>query len=206
MMPIDEHHFIRSCSAIGAIVLAAGGSSRMGRAKQLLKYKGRTLLRTACEAAIGARCEPVVLVLGAAAEQMQKEVADLPIEIALNVNWQSGIGSSIRIGVQQATAISPAMEAIAILLCDQPLIDAVAIGRLIETFRASGKGVCAASFAQTLGPPVVAGREFFEMLVKLPDDRGAKQIWLANPDALCTFACEEAAMDVDTLADYQKLQ
>jgi molybdenum cofactor cytidylyltransferase len=204
-MSIDEHHSISTYSAIGAIVLAAGGSSRMGRTKQLLKYKGETLLRRACVAAIAARCQPVVVVLGCGAEELEKELGDLPVEVVINRNWQRGIGSSIRVGVERTLAISPAMEAVAILLCDQPLIDVTAIGRLIETYRQSGKGVCAAAFAGTLGPPVMAGRQFFATLLNLPDDRGAKEIWLANPDALCTFACEEAGMDIDTPADCARL-
>ena len=192
-------------SDLGAIVLAAGGSSRMGRPKQLLVYQNQTLIRHAVQSAAGAECNPVVVVLAPENPAIENQIADLSIDVAINPNWQSGIGSSIRIGVRRLLELSPDLDALLILLCDQPLINAKLLERLIETYRQSGKEVCACSFAQTIGPPVIAGKRFFSLLMNLPDDRGAKELWLQHPESLCTFACEEAATDIDTSADYQRL-
>ena len=89
---------------IGAIVLAAGGSSRLGTPKQLLTFRGETLVRRAAMAALESVCDRVVVVVGSHAQQMHRELGDLPLSVVENKNWQSGISSSIRVGLEQ---ISP---------------------------------------------------------------------------------------------------
>jgi molybdenum cofactor cytidylyltransferase len=205
MSSINLHHRTTTGGMLGAIVLAAGASSRMGQPKQLLKYRGQTLLRRICEAAIEAECAPIVVVLGAHAQQIAAELDHLAVDATINPNWQSGIGSSIRAGVQRMIELSPILDATLILLCDQPVVDASVIARLVQMYRESGKGVCAASFAQTLGPPVVVSRRFLEMLLRLPDDRGAKQLWLEHPEELCRFECAEGEIDLDTPEDLRRL-
>jgi molybdenum cofactor cytidylyltransferase len=210
MASTDLHRGDTPSRAIGAIVLAAGESRRMGRPKQLLQFKGETLLRRASRAAIEAGCEPVIVVLGNRSDEFATELANLPVNVTVNVTvnatWASGIGSSIRVGLQRILEISPASDALLIMLCDQPLIDATILRQLIATYRQSSKAICASSFARTIGPPVVVGREFFPKLANLADDRGAKEIWLKHPESFGIFACEAAAADIDTPADYERLR
>jgi molybdenum cofactor cytidylyltransferase len=206
MASTDLHRRDTPSRAIGAIVLAAGESRRMGRSKQLLQFKGETLLRRASRAAIEAGCEPVIVVLGNRSDEFAGELADLPVNVAVNQNWASGIGSSIRVGVQRILEISPAIDALLIMLCDQPLVDAAILRRLIGAYLHSEKQVCASSFARTIGPPVVVDRRFFPKLANLADDRGAKEIWLKHPESFGIFACEAAAADIDTPADYERLR
>ena len=82
------------------IILAAGGSTRMGTPKQLLQFEGRTLLRRAAQTALATDCRPVVVVLGASAETMRQELHGLDVVIVENANWQTGMAGSLRTGIK----------------------------------------------------------------------------------------------------------
>jgi molybdenum cofactor cytidylyltransferase len=189
---------------IGILVLAAGGSSRMGRPKQLLQFNGTTLVRRAAEAALSVG-RLVVVVTGASADEVATELRELPVTIVLNPNWASGMGSSIRIGVQGLIDLEPNLDALVITLCDQPGVSARILGALIDSHRVAGKLLCAASFGDAVGPPALLGREFFSELLSLPDAHGAKQILMKHPESLSRLHCPEAARDIDTPVDYESL-
>jgi molybdenum cofactor cytidylyltransferase len=201
---------------VAAIVLAAGASSRMGTPKQLLQLKGKSLVRRAVETVIGAGCERVIVVAGAQAVAIGDDLAEFTrdqnalgkdgslVEIAINSGWERGIGSSIRTGADRLLKIAPRPAAIVLLLCDQPFITSDAIGRLIDALDASGKPVVVSSFMGTVGPPVVIRADFFSKLENLPDDHGAKFIWMDEPDSVFAVACDEAAFDVDTPGDFER--
>lgn len=190
---------------VAAVILAAGGSMRMGRPKQLLVFKGRSLLRRAAEASLAVGCELVVVVLGRDVDLLTPELAGLAVEPIFNAEWERGLGTSIRHGVRRVLERSPNVDAIAILLADQPLVDAAELERLFDAFDRAAKPACASAYAGTVGPPVVVGRPFFPRLLALPDDRGAKAIWAREPAAVALHPCDAAAFDVDTPADYARL-
>ena len=168
-----------------AIILAAGGSTRMGRPKQLLQFKGQSLLRRAARVAIDAGCDPVVVVIGHDSAAMLAELDGLGVRAIENPDWQRGIGTSIRAGVREFIALRPETAATFIHLCDQPLIASVTFERLLDARLQSGKPVCVCSFAKTIGPPVLVDRAIFPALLELPDHAGAKKIWADNPQKLC---------------------
>ena len=85
---------------VGAIILAAGASTRMGQPKQLLSFEGRSLLRRAADAALASKCEVVVAVLGANALRVMEEIEDVPVLVALNENWSEGLGASVHAGLE----------------------------------------------------------------------------------------------------------
>src|SRR5947199_10804400 len=93
-------------SHVGLLLLAAGGSARMGAAKQLLRCEGQTLLRRAAETALASVCRPVIVVLGARCDALRPELHGLPVEITENPDWALGMGSSISAGVQAMTRIA----------------------------------------------------------------------------------------------------
>ena len=190
---------------LGAIILAAGGSSRMGRPKQLLPFQGRSLLRGAIENTRSAGCDPVVVVLGADADGLAGEIAGTDAQVVVNSDWPAGIGASIRCAIAAITSMPRAPDAVLILLADQPRVTSETLRKLIAAYRESGKAVCAASYAGTIGPPVIVSRQYFADLSALPPDRGAKQLWIAHPESLATVALPEAADDIDTLDDFQRL-
>lgn len=185
----------------GIIVLAAGGSIRMGRPKQLLQLEGKTLIRRAAETAL-AVAGPVVVVTGANAELVAAEIRDLPIQIVVNPHWAKGMGSSIRVGASALSAARPDLDALLITLCDQVRVSPATLHRLIQAHEKTGKGLCCAAFDETFGPPVLVTRAYFPELLDLADAHGAKHVLMNHPADLLHVPCPEAALDVDTPADF----
>ena len=91
----------------GIIILAGGGSSRLGRPKQLLEYNGKTLLGITMEAALASGLQPVIVVLGADAENLKKEISDKEVKLVVNTEWEEGMASSIRHGIKALSEFSP---------------------------------------------------------------------------------------------------
>ena len=190
---------------IGAVILAAGESSRFGQPKQLLSFRGKTLVRTVIDAAREAGCSPVVVVIGSNSEKVQHELAHADVVNVQNKNWQRGIGSSIRIGVQALINQMPDVEAILLLVCDQPAVNGQFIERLIATREATKKNIVAASYANTVGVPAIFDRSLFKELLALGNEGGAKSIILQNPERVAPFAFPEGAIDIDTWKDWKAL-
>jgi molybdenum cofactor cytidylyltransferase len=191
---------------VAAVILAAGGSQRMGRAKQLLRVGGQSMVRRAVEAAVEAGCAPVVVVVGARADEVEAELPGSGAEVVRNEGWERGIGSSIRVGVAHVMSAGHQPSALMIILCDQPLVSAAVLGRLMEAHSgAAGRLVTVAEFDGTLGPPVIVDAALFSELLALPDDRGAKALWMERPEIVGRVACPEAGVDVDTPGDFERL-
>jgi len=188
----------------GAVILAAGGSSRFGQSKQLLPFRGKTLLRTIINAACEAGCSPVVVVIGSNDEKIHPELAHAKVMEVRNANWLRGIGSSIRSGVQALIDYAPDVAAILLLVCDQPAVNARVIENLIATRETTKKEIVASSYADTVGVPALFDRSLFERLLSLGDEAGAKSIILQNLDRVAQFAFPEGAIDIDTWEDWEK--
>jgi CTP:molybdopterin cytidylyltransferase MocA len=121
----------RNSMNVGAVILAAGSSSRMGVPKQTLQFQGKSLLRRAVIAALDASCCPVVVVTGAHAELSRRELDQLDVREAFNPNWETGMGSSVRAGIERLISIDPGVAAVVLLLCDQPYVTPSFISSLI---------------------------------------------------------------------------
>jgi molybdenum cofactor cytidylyltransferase len=188
-----------------AVILAAGGSSRLGRPKQLLPFRGKTLIRTIVDATCEAGCSPVVVVIGSDGEKIQEELAHANVIKVENKNWQRGIGSSIRTGVQALIDQAPDVAAVLLLVCDQPAVNARFIESLIATHETTKKDIVASSYADTVGVPALFGRFLFKELLALGDESGAKSIILQHPERVAQFAFPEGAADIDTWEDWETL-
>jgi molybdenum cofactor cytidylyltransferase len=186
---------------IGAVVLAAGGSSRLGTPKQLLTFRGETLVRRAAKAALESVCDRVVLVVGNHAQQMRREIGDLPVSVVENESWRSGISSSIRAGLEQIS--SP--DGVVIALCDQPFITAAVLNELISTHRKTGRTIVASSYGTTRGVPAFFAAELFTELASLTKDEGARRIIASHPEKLATVDFPQGAIDIDTPEDHARL-
>ncbi len=184
---------------IGAVVLAAGGSKRLGQPKQLLTIDGTTLVRRAVEAALGARCSPVVVVLGAAADEVRQALDGVEVTFVENPDWQAGQSTSIRRGVESLSAAAEVRAGV-LLVIDQPALSAEVIQRVVEAWDGTESGRVAAAYAGTLGVPALFGRRHFPALAALRGDRGAKAL-LHAPTRAHSVDWPEGATDIDEPAD-----
>jgi molybdenum cofactor cytidylyltransferase len=189
--------------SVAAVVLAAGGSIRFGKPKQLAIFQGEPLVRRIVTAAKDAGCAPVVVVAGAV--QITPVLAGLPVSIVEHPNWSNGLGSSIAVGVMHATRITPDLDAVILLSCDQPFVKAATLRELIQLHLEKGKAIVASAYAETLGIPALFDRSCFGDLLQLTGDSGAKGIILARQNDITPFDFPAAAVDIDTAADYQNL-
>jgi molybdenum cofactor cytidylyltransferase len=188
---------------IGIILLAAGGSARLGHPKQLLKFGDRTLLQYSIEAALASRAQTVVVVLGANADQLQREINNEKVQVFVNKKWEEGMASSISCGV---SAFDDLVEGIILMVCDQPYVTADLLNELIETHQKSGKQIVACSYGHTFGPPVFFHRSLFGELLQLKGDVGARNIVKQHSDLVETIPFPKGTVDIDTEADYQELK
>jgi molybdenum cofactor cytidylyltransferase len=196
--------------AVPLLLLAAGGSTRMGRPKQLLEYRGRPLLRHSVEQALGSLCRPIIVVLGADADACRAAIQDLPMEIVINEGWAAGMGSSIRVGMSAVNAAAAANEAAAvdavvIALCDQPLISSAFLDSLVRAHIERAAAMVAASYDNRPGVPALFARSLFPKLAALDGQAGAKALLQAAAGDLLTIPAPQAAVDVDTPDDYARL-
>ena len=186
-------------SRCGIIILAAGGSSRLGRPKQLLSINGETLLGRITRAASVSRASSVTVVLGAHAEECLR-VLDIPgMEAVLNPDWREGIASSIRTGVKSLPAD---VDAVMILLCDQHRVTTELIDAMISQ---AGPLITASAYGGSLGPPVIFQSKFFPELMALRGDEGAKKIFSSHPGEVVAVPFPEGEMDVDTQEDCERM-
>jgi molybdenum cofactor cytidylyltransferase len=186
-------------TGVSAVILAAGGSTRMGRPKLALSVRGESMIRRAARAALASRCREVIVVLGQHAEVYRPLLDGLHVRLVDNPDPGEGMGSSIRTGVG---ALAPDAGGVVILLADQPFVSAAAIDRLIETAAARGRRVVASSYHATVGPPAFFHREYFPALLALAGDRGARSvIQAASGQALVLPLDDAAATDVDSIDD-----
>lgn len=190
---------------IAAIVLAAGSSSRMGTAKQLLRVGSTTLLRRSVEQAIASNVRATFVVVGAEAEKMREELRELPLTIVDNSRWPEGLGTSIATAIAAVEREVPPFDAVVLLTCDQPHVSGSTIDRLIATHGAAAAPLVAAAYAETIGIPALFARKYFGALRELPANRGAKEILMHHRDDVVPVEFEAAAVDVDTPADYERL-
>ncbi|HVF27977.1 MAG TPA: nucleotidyltransferase family protein [Pyrinomonadaceae bacterium] len=189
---------------VGLLLLAAGGSRRLGEPKQLLIYEGETLLRRAARTALSSLCHPAIVVLGAQAEKTRAEIADLPLTIVVNEEWSGGMASSIRAGMEHLTAHDDT-HAVVVMLCDQPLVGAEVINKLVSAYRATNAPLVASKYNNTHGAPALFDWRLYPELLALTGSQGAKNVILAHSAHLTEVPAPAAAFDVDTLADYERL-
>jgi molybdenum cofactor cytidylyltransferase len=191
---------------VGAVILAAGGSSRLGRPKQLLQFRGKTLVRRIVDAALEGGCSPIVVVVGRDKVKIARELEQTNAVIVENVNWNNGMGTSIRSAVQHLIHTAPNVEAIALLVCDQPFVGSHTIEQLIALREKTKKAIVASSYAGTLGVPALFHHSCADELVGLDEGSGARAVIFLDHDRVAEFPFPEGQIDIDTPADYERLE
>jgi molybdenum cofactor cytidylyltransferase len=188
----------------GLIILAAGESSRLGKPKQNLVYRGKTLLQHAIAAGICSACTPVIVVLGAYADEILPEIEGHAITIVNNPDWQHGMSTSIKSGIAELQKTDGIDSAI-IMLSDQPFADEALLTQLISQHQRSKKGIIACEYNNTLGVPVLFQQKYFAALLKLNGHDGAKKILGLYADDVGSVPFPKGAVDIDTVEDYEGL-
>jgi molybdenum cofactor cytidylyltransferase len=191
---------------VGVIILAAGGSSRFGQAKQLLSFQGESLVRRAVRTAMEAGCACVTVVVGDSRARIENELRETPAVIVENQEWQRGLGTSIRCGIRHLLSSQPDLDAVVLLACDQPFVNASVITSLVAQRENSRKPIVACSYANTLGIPALFDRACFESLLALPDDSGAKTLIESRSADVAQIEFEKGAIDIDTPADFEQIK
>ncbi len=184
---------------VAIVILAAGGSTRMGKPKQLLDFGGKPLIRHAAEAAFGSLGRPVVVVCGPYEEEIRRALDGLPVVFAVNPEWEGGMGTSIHAGIAAVTA-----DAAILTLGDMPLLSARTYDHLILSHKASGRPIVTSAYSGTVGVPVLFAKRLFPALAALAPGSGCKGVILSHMEEALSIACPEAEADVDTPADYER--
>lgn len=191
--------------AVGIVLLAAGGSKRLGRSKQLLPFRDGTLLSHAARQAKESKADKVLIVLGPAEDQCVKQLDKLDVSSVVNANWRDGMASSIRAGVAKL-AEDRDIDAVLIMTCDQPHVKHVHLDELIDGFRENHGQLLATAYDDSFGIPALFSRQYFNALCELQGDSGAKTILRQHLNSLVCIALEEASFDIDTEEDYESLR
>lgn len=189
---------------IAGIVLAAGLSRRMGRAKLLLDWGGRPVIRRAVEQMLAGGVDELVVVLGHEAEPFMEALAGVPVRFVRNPDPEAGQGSSIACGI---SALVQGVEAAVIALGDQPVLPPEVLPRLLQTFKQTRQTIVAPVYRGVQGTPVLFASPLFPELTLLSGDVGARAVVEKDPGrvALLHFDLPMPA-DLDTLEEYERLR
>ncbi|HMC01970.1 MAG TPA: nucleotidyltransferase family protein [Flavobacteriaceae bacterium] len=190
---------------IAILILAAGESKRMGTPKQLLKWKNTTLLGHTIQVSETLNLKTFV-VLGANFEEIKNSISSRSIQILNHENWKNGLGSSIAFGVDYIFKNELDIEAILIVLADQPLINSEYLNSMISVFEKGKNQIIASSYKDgKKGVPVLFDKIYFKELAQLSNDKGAKRLIEKYTDKVVLLNAESMVSDIDTLEDYNGL-
>ncbi len=188
---------------VAAIVLAAGGSVRMGRNKLLFPLSGETVLRRAVRRAMAAGFEPVVVVLGHEAVQAQGELDGLACRTVVNPDWEHGITRSLRTGL---AALPAETTAAVVMLADMPLVTTEMLRRLVERWRDGTAPLVISDYEGVNAPPMLYGRPLFPELLAMEGEGCGKQVVRRHREEAAVIAWPGAALaDLDVPEDYERV-
>ncbi|MGN6803001.1 MAG: nucleotidyltransferase family protein [Ginsengibacter sp.] len=185
------------------IILAAGASSRMQQPKQLLPFGNEFLLTHTIKEAQKSTL-PVIVVLGANANEIEQKIKNLEVEIVTNNNWEKGLSSSIKAGLQKAIDNFAEMNNCILAVCDQPYISSLLFLELLDEKDRSGKNIVASAYADTLGTPSLFDKKYFPELLQMEGDHGAKTLLKKYTSDVASVKFEKGRFDLDTQNDYEE--
>ncbi len=187
---------------VAGVVLAAGGSQRLGQAKQLLLWRGRPLVWHALQAARQGGLNPIVVVCGAQAQEIRAALRDEPARIVDNPDWEQGQSTSLRRGLQAA---APGAEAVVFLLSDTPLVDGTLVRELRRTHARNPAAIVAPQVLGRWANPVLFDRVTFPALRQVTGDRGGRAVFDRFEISGVPWDAR-ILIDVDTPEDLSRLE
>ena len=187
---------------VAGLVLAAGAATRFGSPKALALLDGRPMLEHVLDAAAAAGLEPVVVVLGEAHARVEAAVRWRGEIRVRNPDPGRGLGSSVHVGLEAIGALEPPVEAVVILLGDQPRVRSDVIAALLDPLASSQRAIVAPRYAGGGGPnPLVLARSAFDLAAHVEGDRGLGPLIAARPELVQLVEVPGTNPDVDTPAD-----
>jgi molybdenum cofactor cytidylyltransferase len=187
--------------SVGAVILAAGASRRLGRPKQLVEYRGETLVARAVRIAREAALGPVIVVVGAERDAVRAAVQNEPVVFVENDAWAEGIASSMRAGLK---ALGPDVSGALMMPCDQPRLSAEHLSRMVGLF--AEDAIVASTYAGVRGVPAVFPRDAFSELMMLSGDVGARRLLQNSAWAVVEVVFEGGDVDIDAPEDLEGLR
>ncbi|MBV8142909.1 MAG: nucleotidyltransferase family protein [Verrucomicrobia bacterium] len=185
------------------VILAAGGSRRLGQPKQLLPVLGEPLLRRVVKMAAEVRPDHLIVVLGSSAGECVPVIKDCDADIVVNPFWESGLAGSIRIGVERAE--EEKADSVLLLLADQPWLSSEVIQRFLDRMRGQTDLIISARYNGILGAPMMFGSDWFPRLKNLEGDQGARSLVAKEGGQVEVIDWSEGALDLDTPEDLASL-
>ena len=191
---------------IHVLIMAAGASRRLGQPKQLLEYKGETLIRRISNEALKAKIGEITVVTGYDHENIGKGISDLEVNVFYNEEWEEGLGASIRNGLKHILDIDPQTNAILLSMVDQPFVDATHLKKLVAAYDAARPMIIASAYSSTFGVPILVDSFYFDALKKLKGDEGGKKIFANYIKDIVEIPFIEGKIDIDEKKDLKKLE
>ena len=191
---------------IGGVIPAAGSSSRYGKPKLLLPFKGKTLIGNTVDCLMRVGIAPIVVVCGRDLDQIQG-VLPSSVHTVYNPRWQRGIGSSIALGVGVVQEHYPQIAATLIALPDQPLLTVDHIHALIRELDTADTLVeaVATRYGTSNGVPALFSSDALERLRELDKDHGARTLLQGEKLQVRSITADFDLLDIDTESDYRRL-
>lgn len=200
---IEDGLILEVREKIAGVVLAAGGSSRLGKPKQLLDWKGKPFILRAAEIALQADLNPVIVVTGSAGNDAAKVLDHLDVEVIHNPDWSRGQSTSIQEGIRH---LPPHLGGAVFLLVDQPQIPPDLVKKLVQAHARQLPPIVSARVNSRRANPVLFDHTLFPDLIDLQGDVGGRVLFNENRVFFVTWEDEAIGLDVDTLEEYQKLR
>ena len=191
---------------IAVVVLAAGGSTRLGRPKQLVEFKGKTLLEHTMDEVDMLGFQTKILVLGAKQEEIQDKIDSKGFKVVLNGDWERGMASSIKIGLEAALAEEAGLDYVLFLVSDQPFLERTNLIKLVHTQLTKKPKATYSQYGENIGVPAIFGKTAFPLLLQLDGNEGAKKLLQLDDFNFCTETFKNGGFDVDTEEDVQQLK
>lgn len=187
------------------LVLAAGMSRRLGRAKQLLELGGKPLVARVVETALAAPLDGVIVVTGSHASEVELVIRDYRVYRVFNPHFSEGQGASLSAGIR---AMPATVDAVIILLADMPGIQPEAIASVVDHWRKTGAPAVVSAYEQASGHPVLFDRTTFLDLAQLEGESAGREVLhaLGNLVEYAVVNLPGPPLDVDTDEDWATLQ
>lgn len=190
---------------IAVVVLAAGGSTRLGRPKQLVQFKGETLLEHTLKQVNMLGFQRKVLVLGSRHEEILGKIDANGYQVVVNSDWEQGMASSIKLGLK-ATSAAEALDHALFLVSDQPFLEHTNLIKLVHAQLTKNPKATYSKYGDSIGVPAIFSKEAFPLLMQLEGDEGAKKLIHLKDFDYGTEVFSKGGFDVDTEEDVQQLK